>query len=388
MLRYSKPMKQKAKKIIRHKLSVVTLCLVAVITAFSYVPSVFADRFDDEIAELQQQIGNYQAAATDLQGRAATLQNTIDQLQAEQNAIAAQIALKQAELEKLKADIAANEQKLERQKTSLSKTVAQIYVNGSTTPIEVLASSKSVGDYVSSQEVRNSVRNQMKLAMDEVKRLRKELETQKVAVEKNLEDQESQRSHLAAKQSEQANLLAQTRGEEAAYQALIASTNSEIAAKRAAQAAAMAAARGGEGLVYGSSEYPWNDASMAYDDYCRYYSGGSAADPWGYCKRQCVSYVAWKLNSDGRGNRNYSNLGHAASWGYGGNWVSVDDVRPGDVVVWYIGYYGHVMYVDWVSGDMVGISQMNVPYDSGRYSTDTYSKATLRSAAYEIRRFH
>jgi surface antigen len=150
----------------------------------------------------------------------------------------------------------------------------------------------------------------------------------------------------------------------------------------------MRAAGGGEGIVYGSSSYPWMNSSMQYDDYCRYYSGGSAADPWGYCKRQCVSYVAWKLNTDGRGNRGYSGLGNASNWGYGGYGVSMGSVQPGDVIVWYIGYYGHVMYVEWADGGQVGISQMNVPYDSGAYSTKTYSMSELQSGAYEARRFH
>lgn len=130
------------------------------------------------------------------------------------------------------------------------------------------------------------------------------------------------------------------------------------------------------------------NSTMAYDDYCRYYSGGSAADPWGYCKRQCVSYVAWKLNTDGRGNSGYSGLGNASGWGYGGYGVSMSSVQPGDVIVWYIGYYGHVMYVEWTDGSQVGISQMNVPYDSGAYSTKTYSMGELQSGAYEARRFH
>lgn len=349
---------------------------------------VSASTIDEQINALQNEINSYQSRAAELQGQAVTLQNAIAQLEAQMGAIQAKIELNKAKETQLNADIEANTQKLERQKVTLSRTVAQMYVTGETTPIEVLAGSDSIGQFISAQQVQSSVRNQLKASVDAIKTLKAQLDQQKAEVVAVLKDQENQNAQLAAKRSEQAGILAQTQGEEASYQKLIGEKSSQLAAKRAEQAAAMARANAGSNIVYGASSYPWMNSSMQYDDYCRYYSGGSAADPWGYCKRQCVSYVAWKLNTDGRGNTGYSGLGNANGWGYGGYGVGWGSLQPGDVIVWYIGSYGHVMYVEWTDGSQVGVSQMNVPYDSGAYSTKTYDMSTLQNGAYEARRFH
>lgn len=373
---------------LRQFFSIVAAVFVGIGLVVASLTTVQADSIDDRIRALESEIDGFQAEAAKLAGQSATLQREIASLTAQKNAIQAQVDLSQAKYDKLTEEIAANEKKLAGAQDTLSSTITSMIAEGQTTPIEILASSSSVGDYIIRQDRLSSTSSQLQTSIDAINKVKTELSKQRVAAEKVLKDQKLQRDSLAAKESEQASLLAATRGQEAAYQSLIGQRSSQVASLRAQQAAAMAHSVGGEGIVYGSSSYPWMGASMNYDDYCRYPGGGSAADPWGYCKRQCVSYVAWKLNTDGRGNRGYSGLGNASGWGYGGSYVPVDDAQPGDVVVWYIGYYGHVMYVEWVSGSQVGISQMNVPYDSGRYSTDTYNKSTLRSSAYEIRRFH
>ena len=368
--------------------SLMVLSIVAVGTySFTHTTPVAAD-LNSEIAALEGQIGAYQAEAAKLRGQADSYQNEVNRLNAEKNAIQAQVNLSQAKYDKLVEDIATNERKIAEQQKVMSNAISDLSSESTTSPIELLASSKNIGDYIDQQEYSTSVRDQLETSIKRIKELKAELNRQKEEVTIVLNDQKNQRDQLAAKEAEQANLLAQTQGQEAAYQQLIGQKNAELSNKRAAQAAAMRGAGGNEGIVYGSSSYPWMNSTMAYDDNCRYYSGGSAADPFGYCKRQCVSYVAWKLNTDGRGNRNYSGLGHAYGWEYAGSYVPWSDVQPGDVIYWAVGGYGHVMYVEWVDGGQVGISQMNVPYDSGAYSTKTYNMGTLQNGSYSARRFH
>jgi len=367
--------------------SMIVACAVGVAVSAN-IATVHADKFDDEINALQGQINNYQGEAVKLGKQANDLQATIGKLQAQQDSIQAQINLSQVKYDQLVKQIKDTETKIARNQDVLSETIGDLYVNNSVSPVEMLASSKNIGDYLDQQEFRSSVRDRVENAIKEIKSLKKSLEKKKSEVEIVLADQNKQKEALVAKKSEQSKLLADTQGSQAGYNALIGQQNQKIGALRAQQAAAMAAAGGSEGIVYGSSSYPWMNSSMQYDDGCNYYSGGSAADPWGYCKRQCVSYVAWKLNTDGRGNRNYSGLGNANNWGSGGRGVSWSELSPGDVIIWYVGGYGHVMYVESVSGGEVGISQMNVPYDSGSFSTKTYSLSKLSSGPYEARRFH
>ena len=96
----------------------------------------------------------------------------------------------------------------------------------------------------------------------------------------------------------------------------------------------------------------------------------STLDNWGMYNRECVSYAAWKA---------YQTYGSMPYWGGVGNanqWPS-DARRAGiqtgttpqvnSVAISMAGYYGHAMWVEKVSGDMIYVSQYN--YDlRGDYS--------------------
>lgn len=382
-------MKNKNKKSVRSIVLRGGLIVIAAVFSLATVSNyAFADNYDDQIEQLQNEIGSFQQEAARLNAQADTLQRALSVLTNEKNRIQAQVDLTQAKHDKLVQEIEENQKKLEKQKRVYAERVADLSANTKTSPIELLAGSQSIGDYIRGDAYQSSIQDQIKSAIKMVKELKVKLAKQKKEVEVVLADQQKQRDLLASKEAEQAKLLADTQGQEAAYQNVISQKNSQVSSLRAAQAAAMRSGSGAENIVYGSSSYPWMDSTMAYDDYCQYYSGGSAADPFGYCKRQCVSYVAWKLNTDGRGNRGYSQLGNANMWSGGGSLVATELVAPGDVIIWYVGGYGHVMYVESVAGGNVHISQMNVPYDSGQYSEADYSLGTLINGPYEVRRYH
>ena len=360
MVLYTKPMKQKPTTYrFRSLVGRSVLVAVAAYLVLAAPFSAFADRFDDAINGINSEISQYQQQAADLRARGDTLQNTLDAMTAEKNALQAQIDLNQAKFDKLSADIKANEEKLERQKRTLNKTVAQIYANGDTPAIVVLASAKNVGEYVSAQDVRNSVRDQMKSAMDQVKKLKAELTRQKTEVQQVIADQTKQREVLAAKEAEQANLVAETRGEEAAYQNLISTKNSEISSLRAQQAAANAAAASTynvSGLVagVGCGGYPaiWCNAGQ-----------DTLVDNWGMYNRECVSYTAWKVASTGRYMPYWGGRGNANEWPAS---AAADGIatgstpKVGSVAIMYVGYYGHSMYVEGINGNgTIHVSQFN-----------------------------
>lgn len=365
--------------------------LLALIFTFTTIfpATAFADRFDEQIEAAQQEADKFQAEANKLREQANSLQATLDLLTAEKNVIQEKINANETKKQKITADIAQTEQDIVKNQGVLSSTLAGLYVDGSLSPLEILASSSSIGDYVDKQEYRTVVREQIQSAIKRIKELRATLAKQKVEVEDVLKQQNLQRDQVAAKEAERQRLLDQTRGQESVYAQLASNRKTEIESLRAQQAAAMAAAakaRGGGGPDYsGYSSYPFNDSSMDYNDNCQYYSGGSSADPWGYCKRQCTSYVAWKLAKDGK--TGFSGMGNANNWAAYGSGVNFRSAQKGDVLVWFVGSYGHVMYVDAVTDSGLAISQYNVPYDSGRYSTDFFSWGDLEGGAYELRRF-
>lgn len=364
-------------------------CLIAVgaiFTVFQAQP-VSADRLEDQINAAEAEIDKFEKEIEKLRQRGDSLQNALNTLAVEKSAIQARVDRNEAKREKILEDIEETKKQIARNQEVLGETVSELYVDSSMTPIEMLASSNSIGDYVDKQEYRAAVRDQLGAAITEIRELREKLDDQKVEVETVISDLETQKGRIAEKERERQTLLAKTRGEESRYQEQASERREEVKALRAEQAAAMAAAaaaRGGGGPDFsGYSEYPFMDSSMAYDDNCIYYEGGSAADPWGYCKRQCTSYVAWRLAKDGKSG--FSGLGHAVYWGTDNR--DYRSAQRGDVLVDPVGGYGHVMYIEAVTDSGVKISQFNVPYDSGVYSEDFYTWADMAAFNMSLRRF-
>ena len=131
-------------------------------------------------------------------------------------------------------------------------------------------------------------------------------------------------------------------------------------------------------------------ASAVGDDYPWKYDTTNTADRWGFTKRQCVSFVAWRMAQRGHPLSNaVQRWGHASNWddaarrlGYG---IGSKPV-PGSIAHWnayessryYVngmtgtikaGGYGHVGYVQGVYADgSVSVVQYNLG-GTRRYST-------------------
>lgn len=233
---------------------------VAVAGIFLLDKTVFAETLSEKISNLQSQIDQSQAEASRLSGEADTLQNALNILSAEKNALQAKLDLSQAEYDRLTTVIAKNQLKLERQQKVLTETISELSVESTTSPIELLAGSNSIGDYIDRQEYRTSVQEQIESAISIVQKLKSQLAQQKADVEIVLAEQKVQRDQLVAKEAEQAALVASTRSEEAAYQTQVGDLQQQKAAAEAALAAsfrnrsyaASPAGYVGTGVVVGS----------------------------------------------------------------------------------------------------------------------------------------
>lgn len=352
------------------KLSIgVCAALVAIAGPLQLAPTAHADKYDDQINAIRSQVNQLQAKAGELNAKANTIQSAVDALTAEKNAIQAQVDLSQAKYDKLTSDIAANKQKLADNQVALGKIIANLYVDDKISPLEMIASSKNVGEFVDRQEYRTSVSDQLNKTIDAVKKLKEQLEKDQKAAEQVLGEQKLQRDALASKEAEQQNLLNQTRGEEAAYQAMTSQKNGEIQKLRDQQAAEIRA-RASSGSGYKSlpgdpnrGGYPaaWMSASM----------NSCSPDPWGMCKRQCVSYAAFKVDQAYGNMPNWGGYGNANQWDDNARrmGIPVSGVpKAGSVGVVNDGAYGHVAWIESVNGDgTLTISQFNANW-SGEYS--------------------
>ncbi|MFA5172760.1 MAG: CHAP domain-containing protein [Sulfuriferula sp.] len=377
------------------KITLVTVTLLlAVTSSFQVAKVVRADDFDQRIAQIQAQIDAYQAQAGALNSQADSLQKEVDALTAQKNVIQGQINLKQAEHDKLTNDIAENEKKIVNNQDALGNTIADLYVSSDISPLEMLASSHSIADYVDKESYRNSVRDSLTRTIDDIKKLKKELETQKKDVDRVIAEQKLARDALAAKESQQAQLVADTRGQEVAYQKLAGERESQkLAVQKQQQAAIEAAMRKASGggtvnILPGDPNkggYPW-EAGCYVDANAWSHggAGGDGTDPLGYGCRQCVSYTAWKVGQrTGNFPRYWGNANVWPSSARSAGYETGSTPRVNSVGVISAGAYGHVVWIEAVNGDgTVDVSQYNY-YNAGGPGWGNYSKMRVSAATYD-----
>ncbi|HSX29133.1 MAG TPA: CHAP domain-containing protein [Candidatus Saccharimonadales bacterium] len=359
-------MKQKTFKKIAWQKKLGTPLLVAgvlVLLTAAVVPQVTADRFDDEIKQLQQQNSQSRNSLQELQLQASSFQNAIDLLNGQITQLSAQIAANQAEQAKLQTQIDEAQAELDHQRSVLSADIKAMYVDGDITTLEMLATSRNLSDFVDKEEYRNAVQSKIQETLRRINKLQAELKDKKQDVDRLLAEQQSQQAQLDANRAEQNRLLTMNVSQQNEYNNQIKANNSKISELRRQQVIANLALFGGGVTpgIPGGGGYPWGNAYCVHTgqvggDCYNYdwYFNSSAWDPWGYGFRNCTSWVAYKLASDGK--TGFTFMGNANNWPAAAKarGISVSygsGARAGDAVVNPQGYYGHIMYAEAVTGD-------------------------------------
>lgn len=349
--------------------------LVAGSGVFALGSHVFARDYEAEIKAKEQEASKYNSEASRLGEMADNLQSELDKINNQITAIQGQIVDSQKKIDNLNAQIKRNEILIKQRRKAMGQVLADMHVDDQISPLEMLASSNSIGDYIDKQEQRSSLRTSLNGKIKEIKALQKKLEENKKLVENTLRDQEAQRNVLSSKQSEKAKLVADTKNDQNAYSALAQKRNSEVAKLREEQAAANRRALGSgvsiPGGIPGGGGYPGVWANAPLDAY---------VDPWGLYTRECVSYVAWKIHSTGRYVPHFGGAGNANQWPSTAARHGISSgstPKAGAAAVMNIGYYGHVMYVESVNGDgTITVSDYNFAWD-GLYRNYTRSASGL-----------
>lgn len=349
--------------------------IFVVASVVQHASTAYADQYDDRIKALQQEVGQFESQAATLQNKAATLQDELNRLGTEKAGVQAKVDLSQAQHNKLEQQIKETEASINANRAALGDTLADLYTEENISPLEMLASSKNISDYLDKQQYLSSIQQQLSKTIKKIGQLKEDLGNQKVAVERTLTDEKNAREALAVKENERQNLLAQTNGEEAVYKKLASDRQSQADKLRTEQIAAnmRAAQRGGSQTlvsgVPGGGGYPakWANAPM-----------DTLVDDWSLYNRECVSYVAWKIASTGRFVPKFNGQGNANQWeNYVARYGITSGTNPvaGSAAVLYEGAYGHIMYVEAVSEDKsrITISEYNYGW------TGLYSKRTISS---------
>lgn len=343
---------------------------------FGLASHVLARDYNAEIQAKQKEADSYNSEASRLGQMADSLQSELDKINGQIAAIQAQISDSQTKINNLNEQIKKNEASIKQNRKAMGRILADLYVDDQISPLEMLASSKNISDYIDKQEQRSSLKSSLNDKIKEIKSLQKKLEENKKSVENTLRDQELQRNAMASKQSEKAKLIADTKNDQNNYAALAQKRNAEVAKLREEQAAVNLKALGGSGAsipggIPGGGGYPGAWASAPLDAY---------VDPWGLYTRECVSYVAWKIHSTGRYVPHFGGAGDAKQWPSTAARHGISNgstPKAGSAAVFMEGEYGHVMYVESVNGDgTITVSDYNLKWD-GLYRYYTRSASGL-----------
>lgn len=233
----------------RAGLLVAALLLAAGSTFFMFQPpAAQADRLQDQMDEITRELEKNEAAADHKHREASTLQEAVNEIESQTRALELQIRQSTLEKQSIEKKIEETKVRIAKNQEMLASTLSDLYVDDSMTPLEMLASSNSIGDYVDKQEYRNSVRDQVAVAIKQIKELRIQLDKQNEAIKEVLARQKSQEEQLVAKRDEKNKLLAETRGEEQKYKERVEDLKAEREETIAAIEAAMRSSSGGGGF--------------------------------------------------------------------------------------------------------------------------------------------
>lgn len=355
--------------IIPVRIFVVVLLLIGIVAA----RPARADQYDQQIQNLQQQNGQAQGSLSQLMQEAGSYQDAIDKLQSQADQIKQQISDNQSKQDALNQQIQKVQSDLAAQRQILGQIVRTMYVDSEPTPLEELATSKNLSDYVDKQTYRAAVQQKIQVLLQQIKQLRDTLTAQKSQVDKLLQDEHNQQAQLSAYQNQQAQLLFYNQTQQASYSQQLQTNNARIVELRTEQARYISRYQIG-GTTAGNPNhggYPdaWNNAPQ-----------DSILDSWGMFNRECVSYTAFKVHQDylaGRDSHDmpyWGGVGDAKDWPGNARAAGIPvDSNPavGSIAISTAGTWGHSMYVEKV-GSMNGqsaiyVSQYNTDF-TGHYS--------------------
>lgn len=370
------------------KICLMLACVLAVFGGFSTPVSAYTQKDLDEvnvkISELRSQIAEYEEQASALAEEADSLQRQIAILQNDQATLRTQIDLKQAEHDQLVIDIETVQKRIQDNSDTIGYVIAEYFYNSDVSTVERLASSDSFASFVDKEVQYTSISDTLADIVTENKALKVELIAKKKEAEAIIEDLSNQKAQLAAKEKEQAELLARTQANEYAYRQLRNSSVSEKSALEEEQQKILqelATKYSASGVTAGDPSkggYPYSGRCPQQKD--------AFSDPWGMYVCECVSYAAWRVYNaygympywGGRGNANQW-LANARAAGY----TVTSTPKAGAVGISNSGPWGHAVWVEYVTnGGKVHISQYNARNEATGWRSGEYSEQDVLPGAY------
>ncbi len=218
------------------------IVLLVIAIALSYllqpylVSSQTKEELEQQLAEINRQIAQYEQELKQTQSQKTTLTNKINQLKKEQSKIELQIKstnlqIKQLEskIEETQTSLQVTEQQLAEVKNQISQNIQLLDEKEQQPLLIVLLSKNNLSDLFFELQSLNSLSGNLTSLLKNLEIIKTEYQQQEKIYEAQQEDAKNllaikalQQKDLTSKANEQAKILEETKGKEAAYQAMLA----------------------------------------------------------------------------------------------------------------------------------------------------------------------
>lgn len=194
------------------------------------------DAKNQELQEAKEALNGITAQRRTLQGEVANIDSQVKSIQGQVYNTQAEINRITGEINTTNVRIAEAEAELVKARTQLSEIVRIMYEEGQVSNIELIAKSNNFSEFVNRSEYFEAIQLKIKESSDKVIALKNELDTKKKQLEESKKKTEelkaqqlAQQSQVSAQLSAKDLLLQRTKGDEAAYQALVKKTQKDFA---------------------------------------------------------------------------------------------------------------------------------------------------------------
>ncbi len=286
------------------------------------VYSIECDGTADSVEACIQKINSLKSEETTLSQAIAVLNAKINLAQAQINQTQVQINTLEKEVSVLDGVLESVTDSMDELEKIYSARVRESYRRSRATPIDLIFSTNSIGDYFSKLKYLNTVKAKDQLILSELEKSRKDYDqrkTDKVEKQKEVETLKaklvSQRKVLAVQQKEKQKILSATQSDEAKYQLLLSQALAEKAAIEKALISGVKVGpikKGDPVALTGNSGYP--SCSTGKHLHFEIRKNGNWTDPGAYLQNKSV-----RDEQNGNGN---VNLG-SGNW----PWPLSDTVR-------------------------------------------------------------
>lgn len=199
--------------------------------------TVEAHTLQERLDELREDRDKARKQSRQLGRQANSIQSEIDSLKDEISLIQAVIDRNTNRQKQLVKRIADAQKQLDDQRVLLSANLRAMYIEGDVSPLEMVASSKSLGDYVEQQEYRDRLKEAIAETMDTIQLLRQQLDEQRREIVKIIDEQKTLRGMAKQKEREAMRQLSKTKQQKSEFDKTVRRQSRRIAELEAQRAA-------------------------------------------------------------------------------------------------------------------------------------------------------